>query len=986
MQYAARITLSANSPEPAFTGGPFVSGVAKLDTAKPATTGWDNTFLKSCAEFGERVDIVTGGNYGQLLDTIVEISNHGKWYAAFQAAGASLIGAKVEIGQAVDSSTITARWTGIVADAIFQGVNIECRVENILVSRHKEIPSRILTRAEFDSMQPNSEGSAVPIIYGAIDRLAPTALQSNNDYRVAFTARSTKLTVSKPRYNTYIPYGAGIPAPSTIQIPIVVAVSPFGEPDHSADNLWYSDIMQGDLLPYYVEIVSGTGSGQTRLIDSIVSSGTYTAMSAAEIFYANVSLSAPFDTTPDHTSSIKIYRTQNFGILALADVCVLGNVLSDKDGAEYPIAASQEVQNGIQTANIAAEFKSGNNYAAISYFKPSLVYDSVLSDGFSKSFGTTLTVMPIYTEGPTKYADFICWGRFDMFNVPTDTLRMSPKVYILVSASAAPANARLFLSVHGTRFDGTDDMIIAAEELPGESNSVNGFSPAMAVDGEAGNFSAFSIAVTSFPVTLEAYESIRFGVIASSSQPTTVNVYGDAQITKGGNTVALKTTESTPPPTVGDFIRVDDASSTSDQYAYDYREKVLMSGYNRYANPSSWREISSVTYIAAGMYSIGIVGNWAEESGEYKFITINPSEFISTTQTECGIVFSAGDVDVTSKFLANISSGRTFSSSWPVLPSGASIGGAITLARDAVLDMYYRDLGLGADAVDFDAFQDLPAVEIHSALVERVNSADRVAELCQQFNWVVSHDSSGRETAIAWMARVGSTDYDYSIDTGDIAEGSLTGVSVSDVLDLCNLPNIKWNWTQADGYRSESNVVDVTIDPLSLNASNYLQYITGFRDFSTALEVYTQLHGSWSLNNRQNSESFEMPDVGSDASSVLWPTVGMDRFTWMSSRKPIYQMSVPDTSSAWLATVGKRVRLRHKRYTGGTWVYGTVVEWSYDPEAAECRITVMGDPSEIAPAYILMVDTIDPSGTVPQYIDMADGISEQYTDSIAGAP
>ena len=183
-EYAVRITLAAMSPEPVYTGGPFSGGVAAMDTANPPASGWTAEYLVECGACGERVDIATGGNYGQLTDTTVSLSNHDKWFAAFQSAGASLIGALVEIGDASDFASLT-RWKGTVADADFQGANVELRVENILVQREKTIPARVLTESEFANINDESIGKPVPTIYGAVDDCVPPLLASTKSEYIA---------------------------------------------------------------------------------------------------------------------------------------------------------------------------------------------------------------------------------------------------------------------------------------------------------------------------------------------------------------------------------------------------------------------------------------------------------------------------------------------------------------------------------------------------------------------------------------------------------------------------------------------------------------------------------------------------------------------------------------------------------------------------------------------------------------------------------
>jgi len=144
-----RITLSPTSPAPSYTGGPFDSGMAQM-VIGDATTGWWKDFLVSAEPVGDRVDIARGGNYSQMLDTEVMISNHTQWFEASEAAGVSLYAAKVEFCSLVYSVTeyaATPLWTGSITDIYPEGGCVRVRVESIVAKIHKEIPSLHQTRA-----------------------------------------------------------------------------------------------------------------------------------------------------------------------------------------------------------------------------------------------------------------------------------------------------------------------------------------------------------------------------------------------------------------------------------------------------------------------------------------------------------------------------------------------------------------------------------------------------------------------------------------------------------------------------------------------------------------------------------------------------------------------------------------------------------------------------------------------------------------------
>lgn len=958
MQTAVRITLSSISPEPTYTGGPFVSGVAQLDTANPATTDWDTDYFVSCGAFGERADIVIGGNYGQLLDSEMEISIHDKWFAAFSAAGASLVGAVVEIGEATSSIDMDAAWTGTVADPTFQGMNVQMRVENILATRHKTIPARTITAQEFPGIPASAEGNPVPTIFGAVTGLTGTPLVSDRQYYddACIVHGNPDVSEGSPRTTT-------IWVESGVHKGVMIDYHTPGisfTPSVSEFPSWCADLPSGNV---YLEITDGTGSGQSRQILSGGNLHSYTNAEGATIWFLEIVFASPFDPLPENLASIlRLYSQDLDGVILVGDEAVVSEVTGINDNETYPVLFVQGSNSLGVTADLSSQLASGDSIETIVYLQPSI---SETANVVDKDLATLTTYANSYS------GEVICPASATIDQIAPWYKQRLTGICGFMKAETTTAHynssATTFRQyVSAMRISGTND-VTTLYDMP---DPVDGFPPWILSGGTATNLLASPLVVTSRDISeyaridtdVEPYNP-QHGPIFEQALTSVTFTSGSATLTMTG--LAEKAPSFIAGATDLTLCKIRPKGCPRGQWI-GIASYVVSPGFPQYVN------------------AITLSENWPYAT----FTTTDGIEVLPADQIfdvdvyEIGVGLVVGDLTAASEYRVSTSSGRKFSAAWPALPAGKSVGDPITLARDAVLDIYYRDLALPAGAVDFASFQALPADPIYSALTERVDSAERVASLCQQFNWVIGHDGDGRETAFAWLSRVGTTDYDLSIDTGDVVEGTLTGVAMTDILDLVNLPNVQWNWTQADEFRSQSNVVDVALDPLSINAGNYLQYITGFGDFSTALDVYTSLHKSYQLNTYQKSATIGMPDVGADASSVLWPLTGMSRFDWMASRKPLYQLVVPDTSAAASCIVGQRVRLRHKRYTAGAWVYGTVVEWSMDPMASKCSITVMGDPVPLDPdGNALYIDTIDPTETVPLYTDMADGTTEQYIDS-----
>jgi hypothetical protein len=644
---------------------------------------------------------------------------------------------------------------------------------------------------------------------------------------------------------------------------------------------------------------------------------------------------------------------------------------------------------------VSGEFRSGEDYAAIEYRVPSTVYgvpemsDLVTATTSNDVDGVT-SVVAAGIGYDFRTWDGYCRGRIESASIPPGAIRDESDIYVLASLDASnlvkdsdslSATVKAWPQVRVRRFVGADHWVQvvgggSAGSLSIPFDSFNAYSPAIAPDGSAGQFQSYAWKLPQLPFPLSAVASIEWAV-AMSARPD-----GSPQLAAGyvhvergaGNNMVRPAGYSTPLPSVGQFIR---PITGGDGEIYD---GIPGSSGSSIYQSGQWREVTGI--VDADTFTVSDSSAWPSDDLDY--MIVDAAQLATVNERETGIGFVYGTISADTQFRVDTSAGRTFGAHWPALPAGKSNGDPITLARDAVLDMYYRDLGLVAAQVDFASFQALPGDAITSALSERVDSAQRVADLCQQFNWIISHDASGRETATAWLARtMSAADYDYTIDTSDMIEGSITGRDMTDIQDLVNQPRFEWDYTQADGFRQASNVVDVSAAPSTLTAGNYLATLSGFGDFSTSSEVYRSLHSSFQINDYRRSATFSFPDVGSDVSALLWPISGLNRLDWMASRKPVLRFAMPESVAIGMPVVGKRAKVRHKRYTRNAWVYGTVVESAWEPssEDAQFTVSVMLDPGYlIDPETGLFVDVLD--GVTEQYIDVLDGAAEQYVDTL----
>lgn len=948
--YGVRITLSASSPVPTYNAGPWVNGVAKFSAAT-SRSGWTPGQLISVSPVGERVDIAQGGNYAEVSDFDCTVS--ATWWLAFQAAGASLSGALVEVGNLV-YPTFLPRWSGVVSDNSWQGAELRISAESLITQRHRSIPTRIVTGQEFPGIPAESEGAVVPIVYGAVERMEGPATLSDRDYLTALSVNGPR---GKYRQSAgFVAVGPGIPAPTSTVVPLAVSIAHDGF-GHYFPGLGNNDAPEFFAFPLargsqvYIEIVDGTGSGQERLI-TLLESGVYPAIDLVDtrilVFKATVGVA--WDTAPDSTSRIRYYAQPIGASVVVGDEATVSGVQVDVDNRSYPIAFVQgELAPGIVSADVSAEFRFGEDYAAIDYQRPAEVRDiENLRDGLTASAAATRSVLPgfgltdsVFDVGGFAeiYAPDLCVG-LDGDNVD---------VYAFVSGFSA-LEMRLHLSA--IRWDGSTEITDTGIDL---GTSVNNYPAAVLPDGVPGAFGARPLKMT-LARPIEEYEWIRLALYVDAISKPSYETFA-ANWVNGSSTVVIGGSSAA---AVGNLVRPYKGDGTT---AID-RGTVLRSGSAYGGDIRNWRIIESRVESPAGVFTCTLDAPISCATGNYDSVSAAPSEFADLSMYELGAGAVYGAIPRDSTFLVSTSAGRTYS------------GSPVTLARDVARDIFRRDLAV--PLADTTAYASLPADACTMALVQAEDSATVLSRMCREFNWVAGHNQSGQEVATAWLSRLFSATSDYSITSSDMVAGSITGLDSTALEDLVTLPSLRWGWTQADGYRQQGAVTEVSTDPSSLTADNYLATISGFGDFSTSLDAYQILHVAWQASGLRRADDIEYR-YGGDPLSLYIPA----RMEWAALRKDIATFRINDTHPAAAAYVGQRIAVSHKRYTAGGTGYGTLVATYWYPAEGQVQLTVMFDPAQVVITDgQLYVDTIDPTEATPLYIDQLDGVSTQYIDTL----
>ena len=937
MDYAVRITLSAASPTPEYTGGFWAAGVASLSAGAPAV-GWTSGKLVSCSQVGESVDIAQGGNYAILSDCTVALTAVG-WSTA-AAAGVSLHNAMVEVGT-LSGTTLVPRWVGYVADMDWTGAVLTLTVESLAGRRHREIPARRLTSDELPNLPKESEGVAVPIVWGSVERMTPPKRSSKRQYLGAFLQVID--AVATERESTFV---AVAPTTETVRIGL------YGNADGSTvivpPTFWEST-EQPIGQPIYLEIVSGTGSGQTRK-----SANSYHYGTTGKLTWVEVDLESAFSPQPDTTSEIKIFSNPDYLLLAVCDECAGTTISADVDEQEFEIQSFTDDVDGIAVANVSYEFYEDNKYTAVKYLNATDIYGKTsLSDGVTKT-GSAFTAicatrLKISSTNSILTSDVVCRASYDVSQIE-DADNVSALTFIQsfdVDANALFLNTAVFHAV-GVTYSGQKIALVSYRRLTLPTDrDWNAYSQTMAADGDLGNYSIRSVSAT-LPVPLQSIERIYTGVSFEADYPeiapeltdqigawladlgiaaNDTSFHVQAVTSAGGISynmaVGMKIRPIAAPGTGADdwnYSRVnyDDADngvSTLNYYGTVYEDL---------------RTITSVTPYGVDGYNIEVDAGWDQAFTTPIMVAYESwTEFSRTgDEREAGLAVPYGDASTTSTFLASVESGRS-------LP----LGGPIVYADDAALDMLSTDLGLVSADIDSTGIGALNSRPIHAVIGSPEMSSDIYARMCREFNWIAAHDSTGRETAKNWLGSLGAASQDYSVANSDIIEDSIEGPQMTAIEDIISMPTVSRSWTQADGFRQVASVLSFDIDPGDLDEDNYLQYMTGWDSFAQASEAYAILYANrakYGIEQRGNVEY----KYTSDIQTLL---IDENLLHWLSARKEILEFSVRDNHAGAFATLGKRFAVTHRRYAPSA-KRGTLVARYWNPEKRTVQLTVMIDP------------------------------------------
>lgn len=932
--FGVRITLSASSSLPSYTAGIWSNGVAKLSSGAAVGSGWATSALISCSPLGERADLSGGGNIVETSEASIVIEST-QW-PAFQAAGASIYGALVEVGT-LSGPTLTVLWSGVVADAEWSGPALSLSVESIASRRHREIPRLSVTSDDLDGLTVDPAGTPIPLVYGTVERAKPVRLQSTRSLS-GMILRGSSGEIEYQTTGIY-PYGT-----NTVEFVSIVAARNTIISSDAFAGTWYEALLAGAAV--YMDVIGGTGSGQRR---QLISTGeTYSDGINPKTFAAKCAVTVDLVTALDRTSVIRLDVIEKLVNLGVADEATVSRVYVDNGRTEFEIPFTQSTVQGFVTADASPEFWDGEKMTSAVTVRGSETWGvPELVDGISK---TGRTIRSPGTSGfpASGQYDVFCRTKITYDQIPKDAIDSNAacKVCLSFDLSDLPVNSPGFTEVgfslcayvfdfYGTRHDIRGEPKLDPTDKPftGDGNTCNAFGGFNSADGDPGNYSLGKISLP-LPIPLSEVASIVTGIVPVCNQGQAVDLF--LCIVSSGSNVVVAQTSVPGGFAVGQWIR----QRRSDNL--DFGMPVSDTSYSIY-KADAWRQI---LFIAGNQLTVSDCEDW-DIGSAIQFMRLPDSAMFDVVEREAALSFEFGETSTDSEFLADATGRRYSDAIWPTLsgvedPEGEAVatGDTIATARSAALDLMYRDLELGAGDVDASSFLALAPDAIHWIQPNKINSREAMGQMAREFGWVIAHDYQGRETATDLLGRVGSSSFDVEVANADIIAGSIEGVQATSIEDIVTLPQVFGLWTQADGARLSYGVKDLSIAPAALTSGNFRDHVFGFAEFSAdVVEFYEFFHAGKSLSGVERAESIEIKmHDGRHGYDMM-----RRRFAWISRRKPLLTFLVTEDHVARLSHVGQRVKVTHRRYAPGG-LFGVLAAKYWYPQQGNISLTVMIDP------------------------------------------
>lgn len=959
--FGVRITINDLSPYPTYGTAPWASGVLQM-TSGAYLEDWTQGMLLDVGPLGEYADIAAGGNYAAISNFAISVAamyENSKWLETLVASGATLYGATVEI---VEIPSLTKRFSGVVVGAAISGVEVTLTCEPMMSRIHREIPARKITSEDFPGLSPDAVGAPVPIIFGPAQSVPLRSVLSEPEYMDV-------LGIPAGGSRTYTPCTPGFAWPTPDDSTHVSAQLGGGFsflPD------WISDIVGGD---YYLEIASGPGAGQTRLITS------YNIWSGN--LYIQYVLASAFDVLPTTASALRVFRRDVPVELVACDEGEIERLTDSGGEAQIPFVQT-EIVPGIIVADASGEFRSGEDLQSIYLVRPG--FDDghpCIKDRLSESGEDAIQ---IHTS--TLGGDGWCFFKISADQYPVSMLPEKGAINVLLSIDSptfASTDDKTYLVVGAIPWEGGFDRIHAANAYYGKQKlvssggdgRVNAFSPQFATDGTPGNFPRFAVEIDDLPRPLCAYKELRFCVCTYSDR-TAYRMTDVANWVYGTVRQTFRNDDSARVISVGDRLQIDDRGywmGTNTIYTIwvpggepDAFVDFSLSKYD------GWRTIQAIvskTLYSGPIYTyvVDLDSSPPFPSREAPANVVPLGAFSAAKLYEAAVAFAKGSISPDSQFLADFASGRTLDSS-PV----------VTLPQ-AAQSIISTDLGR-PDLVDSASFDALPETPITAALVDVENSADILARMAREGNWILSHDASGRVRAVAWLDLLWGYGADFAVSTGDIVAGSIS-TSETSLEDLVLSPTVQWGWTAANGFSQSATVSDVVVETVDLDESNYQTAISGFGGgYPGNIAVHGVLHDAWRYTMVRGEAQVEYR-YGGDPDALF---LGR-RLRWGAYRKKILDFHVPENHLVAAAIVGDRIAVEHRRHTSGVFAYGTIAGKWWHPTKGTIQLVVMLDPpSDAEPAEIYQ-DTLDASAVTPDIQDYLDPTAATPTlqDILEGA-
>lgn len=949
MDYGVVITMSAIGAAPLYTGGPFVSGVARLSSA-PAST-FDHTRLQMCSEVEKVANLQEGGALTSVSRATIRIVLTKLEWQDMKSSSANVVGAKVQIGRiATGSSTLTVFSTMRVVDKSWSGSVLELKLESMSAAlADTKIPARTYDDVKYPLIRQSDIGFAGPVVYGHADEVRAIGVVWDDEkifLPLAVMGRSLRCEDVVVEEQSTPDVGLEILTP--VNYAKVTGVTTSGTPLRSRIEVQVGIFNAGAL------------TAATQLSPTFAKMITYTPLTG--VFTLVTGDNAGLNITPLGKGIYYEYEGPNRQVYKITIE------------ANEEVAPLVSVGDFIAYSESSAVIKvSENPYSKVRRL-PYVERDNAFKDlgGWVRAVDGTLTRS--VGSGETGADALSRWRRVevtkvewsidgeeasDIFDYDFTSRQWDDPLAPNYGFVGVTLNRR-FGAVQRSHWQ----TLTFRAHLDRESVGTGAGSMRTFLQSSGGEAFSSTLPVGTPGVVIThrvcAYDGTVLGTY-SRSPGFWESSSGDFD--EGGSPDVM----ATGPYGYGSFqesgTRIAEISELGAVGYIEVELRFLVeifpppgTGYPATATINIFDLCAGILVDGASTLpgEIGRSVVHVDLDGTTAPVDITPDEHLSAG----GLILDAPRV------AADIL--RRHGGVSAQVSGGVYVGGV----KDACTDL-----------MNMAAATTTEGVAAKVALVEQTTVAKVVNDIASDFGLVIAESATGDYYSFrAFLARMGEPEYDFEVLPTEILESPAATLQTTSVRDLVNEPVFKFDLTYASGYRQVAKVVGVDADPESITPENIVDYSVGLPN---PLNVFAWDVGSLSYrtNGVKRTKEIELRTVTpASIQAALGGYTGTSRLEYLASVLEVQVLAVADSHACFNAVPGDRVRYASREHTDDAQTLATVMAVKFLPETGAVKLALILDPARFDQQDVNYVDSL--GVTYPTIVDTLNNTLDNGVDTL----